>query len=152
MRLVVASLVAAFLGGCGIPPLDIDRSKLVDGPPGAEEAEAMLCESLGVPNNCPPMYFQAPDPDRCIDSFFYKGTGHCDSGITGSDGILLVMPTWATKPSDTSMAHEMIHWARGDYDHERPEFWGDDHTDWPKDVPTGVLVGDLSALLVDAGL
>lgn len=151
MRLVLACFAVVVAAGCEmIPPLDIDESKLVDGPPNAEEAKARVCEYLGV-GDCPRMYFQAPEPDKCIDSFFYKSTGYCDAGITGSDGILLVMPSWATKPSDTAMIHELIHWGRGDYDHGRPDFWGADPSDWPKDVDAGTLVADLYARLVADG-
>lgn len=153
MRWPVALAMVAFFAGCGIPPLDLDRAKLVEGPPNADQAETMICESLGVAGDCPKMYFHVPDVERCsVDAFWYDRCGECVSGITGSDGILLVMPQWAAIPSDTAMIHELVHWGRGDTNHGRvAELWGNPGN-WPWQVPPGSLVGDLNAALVGAGL
>lgn len=146
----MAALVLA-VGACA-PELEIDQSKLVDGPPNAAEAEAATCAAFGI-SDCPRMFFYADDPVNCpenVNTFPYDG--ECVGGAQGVNGILMVMPVGATKGSDTPVVHELAHWAWGDTWHKNLAVWGDEPNTAGGLRKPGSRVGDQYAALVAAGL
>ncbi len=146
--LLVAVVVMGL--GCGVPPLEIDRSKLVDPPAGAAEAAALTCAAFGIAN-CPQMWFYAADVERCYgETFFYDGG--CYGGLQGSNGILLVVTPSTKKASDTPIAHEMAHWRWGDPGHSDAETWGSaPEYNWGL-REAGCRVGEQTLALAAAGL
>jgi hypothetical protein len=145
-RLAIAILLLT--AGCGIPPLVIERSKLVDGPEGWEKAEFIACEAMGSAFDCPPVYWYGPDSMTCLDGGGFPYDGDCIEGVTGSDGILIGRLSYEARPHRTAMTHELAHWFVGDYDHSDKSIWGGEYYE-----PTpGTLIGDITIALDAAGL
>lgn len=109
--------------GCGVPPLPLDRSKLVAGPEGAETAAAFVCAELES-NPCPPVYWYGPESMNCNNGGgFIAPSGNCVEGLQGSDGILLGYLYDGQPAHDTSLTHETAHWKFGDEDHRDAALW-----------------------------
>jgi hypothetical protein len=129
----------------------MDRSKLVDGPPGWQDAAAIACEALdGRP--CPPVYWYGPAAMNCLDDSGFWYAGSCVWGVTGSDGVLIGYPWPDMRTSDTVIVHELAHWFIGGYGdpgHSDKKTWGDDPSN---DRIPGTRVGDVNAELVTSGL
>jgi hypothetical protein len=137
----------ALVVGCGLPPIDIDRSKLVEGPPGWAEAAEIACAEFG--GACPTVYFYGPESMNCLDGRGWIYTdGDCIQGITGENGILIGLTRPDMLPHETVLSHEVAHSIVGDTWHKTPGLWGPDGDDWSP----GSRLGDLNTALADRGL
>jgi hypothetical protein len=140
-------LVAVFAVGCGLPPIDIDESKLIAPPPGAAEAIARVEADFGV--TAPPVYWYGPSEVSCGGGYGFTYKGRCSGGMQGSNGILLIYPYDGAPMHETAIVHEMAHVDIGDDDHVTPGVWGDHGHD---NYVAGTRVGDGNAALAANGL
>jgi hypothetical protein len=146
MRAVLVMAVAWVLGCEASVP--IDRSKLVDGPPGWETAYLFACDEFGEVADRPPIYFYGPASHDCPMEEV-KIAGKCRTGTTGANGILVVLPYDGVPPHETVMVHEIAHWYFGDGDHGDVRIWGEDYKDMWR---AGTRVGDVNLALIEMGL
>jgi hypothetical protein len=143
MRLTVL-LVA--LAGCGMPPLVIDREKLVDGPEGWQEAAVMTCDAFGDAADCPPVYWYGPESMNCWGGRGFRYPGYeCVTGYCASDGILVGMTADGMRPSETVMVHEIAHWFFEDGDHSDDRIWGENYHSPPPESRVGSVTVELQA-------
>jgi hypothetical protein len=144
----VAALAAVLAVGCA-EQLELDQSRLIEGPAGTAEALTLSCAAFGV-DDCPAVYWYAPTPDVCDNGgTMYRGT--CYGGYQAADGILLVLPDFAERPSDTALTHELAHWRWGDADHRLAGIWPT-NWEWSGLHEPGSRVGDQNVALASSGL
>lgn len=141
----------ALASGCA--QLDPDPSKTVARPIHEYAAMDIALESFGVvTNNRPRIYWYGGAGLDCSDgtAFTCPLTGHCVTGCTLDDTMILALPDPAAPIEDTELVHELAHWVWDDPGHGNPIIWGANyHTN--ERLP-GNRVGDANVAIRAANL
>lgn len=137
-----------------MPPVDVDQSKVVAAPPGADEAIRILDERYGVENPTPVYWYGGAALD-CWDGLGFTYGGKCVFDAAGSNGVIIAWPGGDVRVSSTALAHGKAHERWDDGGHSLRQgrcdhpIWGPDPN---QDYEPGTIVGDASAALVANGL
>lgn len=152
MRWPVALAMVAV--GCGVAPIEVDRSKVVEAPAQAEKAVTHVAAAFGLAK-APVVYWYRGDAD-CWGGIGFKYGDRCLMGAHGSDGIIVVNAGDDVPVSSSAITHELAHEAFGDHDHAcrlgsgcQTPVWGADPN---QDYEPGTRVGDENAALIALGL
>lgn len=140
--------------GCGVAPIEVDQSKVVEAPAHADEAIAHAATAFGL-SEVPTVYWYRGDAE-CWEGAGFKYDGRCLVGAHGSDGIIVVNAGDDVPVSSSGITHELAHEAFGDHAHAcrigsgcQSPVWGADPN---QDYETGTRVGDENAALIALGL
>lgn len=145
MRLAVAAMAAAILSGCGLGELEPDPELLIEGPPRAGDAQALVMQRYGMSHA--KIWWYGPRAITCKGWGFVAPDGVCSDGVTGENGSI-VLWNGASAVHETALTHELAHQRFGDDGHANPGIWGTHGSDYEP----GTLVGDTNAALAADGM